>query len=233
MGLFGGKKPQYVPAKYIPPPSRQANAAPSSDDVIHSTEMRAGNLQARVAKLEQEILNHKREMSRHRKGTASYNMAYQRAMQAMKQKKRLEGRLQNTMAMQFNMEHIRDAKVEMRDQAAMVSGLRQEVQQMERMKNEIDVDDVEDIHDQMQEVMEDANEISQVLGRNYDVGVVDDYELEAELNALEDNVSLGDATNVPSYLQPAPLNTDVQVPQNAQPQATVPSYLPAQTAHRY
>lgn len=227
MGLFG-KKPEFVPAPYIAPPQPQSRTAPTMDHTIHNTEMRAGNLQARVAQLEADIANFKREMSRHPKGTASYRMYHQRAIQAMKQRKRLEGRLQNTMAVQFNLEHVRDAKSEMQDHVATVDGLRVEAQELQAFKDSVDLDEAEDLQDEIQDALEDASEVSNVLGRTYDVGVVDDAELEAELDALEESPTYADPSSVPTYLQPTPVQGAglVQQQQHVQPQHA--PHLPAQ-----
>lgn len=55
--------------------------------------------------------------------------------------------------------------------------------------------------DEMQDLMEDANEIQEALGRTYGLpNDIDEADLEAELDALGDDIGT-EAEEVPSYLQ--------------------------------
>lgn len=220
MGLFG-KKPQYIPtSRVVPPPPPPPG--PSMDHALHNAEMRTGNLEARISQLDQEIVSYKREMQRARQGTSTHNMYKRRALHAMRQKKSLEARTNMSANAAFNLEQVRDAKAMQQDNLAMVDGLRAAKQDMAVGSYQVDLDEVEDLRDDVAEAVTDVNEVSEVLGRSYDVDNVDEAELEAELEELEeDSISYatGDALTTPSYLRPQEIQPYSQTspPTSAQP----------------
>lgn len=58
----------------------------------------------------------------------------------------------------------------------------------------------QDLQDDLEDMMEQANEVQEVMGRSYGVPDIDESELEAELEALTDELSLDTDT---SYLDDA------------------------------
>lgn len=61
----------------------------------------------------------------------------------------------------------------------------------------INIDKIEDIQDELEDFTDQANEIQEVMGRSYGMPEVDDDELEAELDALGDDLALDEDS---SYL---------------------------------
>lgn len=230
MGLFG-KKPQLVHAPHVAPTPRPA-PGPSMDEAINNSSMREGNLQARIASVEQDIINFKKEMQRCRPNTATYNMYKRRALQAMKQKKSLEARAARTANATFNLEQIRDTKYMAQDNVAMASNLRAANAELRAAQQHINVDEIEDLQDDMQDILQDTNEVQEVLGRSYDVDNIDESELMAELDELEEdslNYATGDSLSTPSYLQPTPIEGAT----SQQSQVSRPGYSQPEPAQRY
>jgi len=60
--------------------------------------------------------------------------------------------------------------------------------------------DEQDLQDELEDLTEQSNELQEVMGRSYGMPEVDDDELEAELDALGDEIALDDDT---SYLDDA------------------------------
>ena len=58
----------------------------------------------------------------------------------------------------------------------------------------------QDLQDDMADMLEDANEVQEVLGRSYGMPEIDEDDLEAELDALGDDFALDEDT---SYLDDA------------------------------
>jgi charged multivesicular body protein 5 len=56
------------------------------------------------------------------------------------------------------------------------------------------------MHDEMADMLEQADEVQEALGRSYGTPEIDEDELEAELDALGDEIALDDDT---SYLDDA------------------------------
>jgi len=59
---------------------------------------------------------------------------------------------------------------------------------------------IQDLQDQLEDLTEQCSEIQEVMGRSYGMPEIDDDELDAELEALGDEIALDDDT---SYLDEA------------------------------
>merc|ERR1712212_1100550 len=59
---------------------------------------------------------------------------------------------------------------------------------------------IKDMQDELADMLEDANEVQEVMGRAYGMPEIDEDDLEAELDALGDDFALDDDT---SYLDDA------------------------------
>lgn len=215
MGLIG-KKPEYIYQPYVRPPAPQHASAPSMDEALHNAEMRVGNLDSRIAILETEIANCKRELQRTRPGSATHSTYKRKALHAMRQKKSLESRAQMASNAAFNMEQIRDAKYQQQDNITMVQGMKAANADIHPISQQVDLEEVDDIHDEMQDVLSEVNEVGDMLGRSYDVDNVDQTELEAELDELEQdsaNYATADSHGTPIYLRP----TNTEMPQPTTP----------------
>lgn len=55
----------------------------------------------------------------------------------------------------------------------------------------IDLNKIEDMQDELEDMMEDASEIQELMGRSYGMPEVDEGDLEAELEALGDDLGIG------------------------------------------
>lgn len=71
---------------------------------------------------------------------------------------------------------------------------------MKAMKKDfkkINIEEIEDLQDDMADMLEQADEIQEAMGRSYNMPEVDEDDLQAELDALGDEIALDDDT---SYL---------------------------------
>merc|ERR1712035_105738 len=103
----------------------------------------------------------------------------------------------------WNIQAAKDTQVTV---AAMKAGKKEH--------KKINIGKVERMQDDLYDMMEDANEIQDIMGRSYGMPEVDDDELEAELFALGDELSMD---NDSSYLnQVGEVNTLPEIP-SAQP----------------
>ena len=71
---------------------------------------------------------------------------------------------------------------------------------MKKEFKNINIDQIEDMQDELGDMMEEANEIQESLGRSYGMPEVDEDDLEAELDALGEDFALDEDT---SYLDDA------------------------------
>merc|ERR550519_2037530 len=71
---------------------------------------------------------------------------------------------------------------------------------MKKEFKNVNIEQIEDMQDELADMLEDANEVQEVMGRTYGMPEIDEDDLEAELDALGDDFALDEDT---SYLDDA------------------------------
>merc|ERR1712025_1299204 len=100
----------------------------------------------------------------------------------------------------FNMEQVNYSTQMLKDTKITVNAMKTGLKEMKKEYKNVNIDQIEDMQDELADMMEDANEIQESLGRSYGMPDVDEDELEAELDALGDDFALDEDT---SYLDDA------------------------------
>ena len=88
----------------------------------------------------------------------------------------------------------------LKDTKTTVNAMKVGVKEMKKEFKNINIDQIEDMQDELGDMMEEANEIQESLGRSYGMPEVDEDDLEAELDALGEDFALDEDT---SYLDDA------------------------------
>merc|ERR1711973_818985 len=88
----------------------------------------------------------------------------------------------------------------LKDTKTTVNAMKVGVKEMKKEFKNVNIDQIEDLQDDLADMLEDANEVQEALGRSYGMPDVDEDELEAELDALGDEIALDEDT---SYLDDA------------------------------
>ncbi|PPQ65597.1 hypothetical protein CVT26_000546 [Gymnopilus dilepis] len=184
---------------------------PSLQDAINSTDARMASIEVKVRKLDGELARYKEQMSKLRNGPGK-NAIQQRALRTLKQKKMYEAQLAQLTQQTFNMESAALATDNLRNTMATIDAMQVANKEMKRQYGKIDIDKIENIHYDMEELLEQANEIQETLGRSYAVpDEIDEADLEAELDALqleeeEEGPSyLADLNKVPDFIDEPPV----------------------------
>lgn len=175
--LFGSGKPKAPP--------------PNLTDCISNVDSRADSIQKKVTMLDKELMKYKEQMKKMRDGP-SKNMVKQKAMRVLKQKKMYEGQLENMRNQAFNMEQANFATQTIKDTKTTVDAMKMGVKEMKKEYKKIDIDQIEDIQDDMEDMLDQANEVQEALGRQYGMPEIDDADLDAELDALGDEMFMDD-----------------------------------------
>ncbi|OCF35542.1 charged multivesicular body protein 5 [Kwoniella heveanensis BCC8398] len=130
------------------------------------------------------------------------NAVQQRALRTLKQKRMYENQLLQLQQQTFNMEQAAMTTENLKNTMATVDAMRVANKEMKKQYKGIDIDKIESIHYDMEDLIEQANEIQESLGRSYGVpDEVDEADLQAELDALGlDDEPIGE-NETPSYLQ--------------------------------
>lgn len=133
-----------------------------------------------------------------REGPAK-NMVKQKAMRVLKQKKMYDNQRDNLMQQSFNLEQQNYNIQNIKDTKTTVDAMKVGVKEFKKAYKHVDIDQVENLQDELEDLSEQANDIQEVMGRSYGMPELDEDDLEAELDALGDELDLEDS----SYLDDA------------------------------
>ncbi|KAF4619387.1 hypothetical protein D9613_005118 [Agrocybe pediades] len=194
---------------------------PSLQDAINSTDARMSSIEVKIRKLDGELARYKEQMAKLRNGPGK-DAIQQRALRTLKQKRMYEAQIAQLTQQTFNMESAALATDNLRNTMATVDAMQLANKEMRKQYGKIDIDKIENIHYDMEDLLEQANEIQETLGRSYAVpDEIDEADLEAELDALaleqeEEGPSyLADLNKVPDFVDEAP----VEVAETSKPEA--------------
>ncbi|KAG2349124.1 vacuolar protein sorting-associated protein 60 [Suillus weaverae] len=189
---------------------------PTLQDAINATDARAASVEVKIKKLDGELFRYKEQMSKLRSGPGK-NAIQQRALRVLQQKKLYEGQLNQLQQQTFNMESAALTTDNLRNTMATVDAMKLANKEMRKQYGKIDIDKIENMHYDMEELLEQANEIQESLGRSYAVpDEIDEADLEAgtythKLDALqleeeEEGPSyLSDLNKVPDFVDETPV----------------------------
>jgi charged multivesicular body protein 5 len=183
--LFGRAKPKQPP--------------PNLTDCISNIDSRGESIDKKIARLDQELGKYREQMKKMRDGP-SKNMVKQKALRVLKQKRMYEQQRDSLMQQSFNLEQTNYGIQSVKDTKTVVDAMKISVKEFKREYKKINIDNIEDLQDQLEDLTEQSNEINEIMGRSYGMPEIDDDELEAELDALGDEIALDDDT---SYLDEA------------------------------
>ncbi|CAE1298718.1 CHMP5 [Acanthosepion pharaonis] len=183
--LFGRAKPKEPPANL--------------NDCISNIDSRGESLDKKINRLDMELKKYKDQMKKMREGP-SKNMVKQKAMRVLKQKKMYEQQREQLDSQSFNLEQQNFAIQSLKDTKTTVDAMKGGVKEFKKAYKHVNIDDIEDLQDQLEDLTEQANEVQEIMGRSYGMPEIDDSELEAELDALGDEIGLDEDT---SYLDDA------------------------------
>ncbi|XP_037933774.1 charged multivesicular body protein 5 [Teleopsis dalmanni] len=186
---------------------KQKEPPPNLNDCIAGVDSRAKSIEEKIAKLEAELRKYRDQMSKMREGPAK-NSVKQKAMRVLKQKKAYEQQAESLHNQSFNMEQANYAAQSLKDTQNTVAAMKDANKVMQKEFKKINIDQIEDIHDDMADMLEQADDVQEALGRTYGMPEVDDDELEAELDALGDEIALDDDTSYLDDMVKAPSAPD-------------------------
>lgn len=172
---------------------------PNLNDCIANVDSRAESIEKKIARLDAELVKYKDQMKKMREGPAK-NAVKQKAMRVLKQKKMYESQAGNLRNQSFNMEQANYATQTLKDTKTTVNAMKLGAKEMKKEFKNVNIDEIEDIQDDMADMLEQADEIQETLGRSYGTPEIDEDDLAAELDALGDEVLLDEDT---SYLDDA------------------------------
>lgn len=196
MNFLFGKKKEDVPA-----PNQPSDAVTKMREQEQAMEKRMAFLQK---KIDDEVLAAKT------KAKAGDRRA---AMMALKKKKTYEQQQAQLADQQFNLSN----QVQMIESAQMmkaqVEALNLGRDQMKAMQKEIDVDQVDELMDELRDVADDMEDIQSAMQQPFGAGLeIDEDELGAELDALEEDLLDERLVSLDQPTGPLPAAPDAPLP---------------------
>ncbi|EPY82766.1 transcriptional repressor NF-X1 [Camelus ferus] len=174
---------------------------------------RAESIDKKISRLDAELVKYKDQIKKMREGPAK-NMVKQKALRVLKQKRMYEQQRDNLAQQSFNMEQANYTIQSLKDTKTTVDAMKLGVKEMKKAYKQVKIDQIEDLQDQLEDMMEDANEIQEALSRSYGTPELDEDDLEAELDALgdelladEDSSYLDEAAAAPAIPEGVPTDT--------------------------
>lgn len=190
--IFGSSKPQAPP--------------PTLDETTERVNLRGDKVDDQIRKLDDQLVKYKEQIKKTRPGPAQ-DAIKRRALQVLKQRKLYESQREQLYTQQFNMEQTRFTVENIKDTVTTVQAMKAasaDMKSVMKKNKELDINYIEKMQDDMFDLMDMTREINDAMGRSYDIPEdVDESDLMAELDALEADMSMTDASKgeVPSYLQ--------------------------------
>ncbi|XP_017328368.1 charged multivesicular body protein 5 isoform X2 [Ictalurus punctatus] len=156
-------------------------------------------MEKKIARIDAELLKYKDQMKKTRDGPAK-NAVKQKAMRVLKQKRLYESQRDQLAQQSFNMEQANYTIQSLKDTKTTVEAMKIGAKEMKKSYKQVKMDQIEDLQDQLEDMMEEASEVQEALSRSYGTPDIDEDELEAELDALGDELLFDDDS---SYLDEA------------------------------
>ncbi|CAM6031664.1 unnamed protein product, partial [Sphagnum compactum] len=174
---------------------------------IIKVDARAEGIEEKIRKLEVELKKYKDQMAKMREGPAK-NSVKQKALRVLKQKRQYESQSENLRNQSFNMEQANFTAQTLKDTHSTVVAMKDSSKAMKQEFKKINIDQIDDLQDEMADMMDQANEVQDALGQTYNMPDVDEDELQAELDALGDEIALDDDTSYLDDVVKAPAAPD-------------------------
>ncbi|KAI9347175.1 Snf7 family [Zopfochytrium polystomum] len=194
---------------------------PTVADAIRETDSRVEGVEVKMKKLDAELVKYKDQMKKMREGPAK-EAVKQKAMRILKQKKLYEGQRDQLMQQSFNMEQASMTTENLKHTMVTVEAMKLANKEIKTQYKKINVDQIERMQDEMEDLLEQANEVQEIMGRSYGLPEdIDEADLEAELDALGDDLT-EETEEVPSYLQ----DDALELPSTSTEQPTLIGSLP-------
>ncbi|KAL9620691.1 MAG: hypothetical protein Q9160_004827 [Pyrenula sp. 1 TL-2023] len=176
------------------------------DDAISSIETRIESIDVKIKAFDSELATLTQKMNKMRDGPGKSAMKA-RALKVLRQRKQYDSQRDQLQQQVFNMEQTRMMQANLHHTVTTMEVLRTSTKEASKQTKALEKIDHDKLADDMADALEAQNNINESLSRAYNVpDGVEDYDLDAELEALgeeviweqEQGIGQGD---MPSYMQ--------------------------------
>jgi charged multivesicular body protein 5 len=164
---------------------------------------RIESLDVKLAKLNAELSTYQQKLAKMRDGPGKTAIK-QKALKVLQQRKQYEAQRDQLQAQSWNMEQAGMMQDNLKNTMTTIDAMKTTTKELRKQYGKVNIDKIDKLQDEMADLMDMGNDIQDAISRSYDVPEdVDESELDAELEALGDEVELdgiGESSSVPSYL---------------------------------
>ncbi|KAI8381512.1 Snf7 family [Radiomyces spectabilis] len=159
--------------------SGKKTAKPTLNDAISSTDLRTDAIEVKIRKYDAELTRYRDQMKKMREGPAK-KAVQQKALRILKQRKLCEAQRDNLQQQSFNMEQAQMTTENLRNVMATVDAMQVANKELKKQYKNVNLDKIDQLQDEMEDLLEQANEVQETLGRSYNLpDDVDEEDLEA------------------------------------------------------
>jgi charged multivesicular body protein 5 len=177
---------------------------------------RIESVDVKIAKLNAELGGYQQRLGKMRDGPGK-SAIKQKALKVLQQRKMYEGQRDQLQQQSWNMEQAGMMQDNLKNTMITVDAMKTTTKELKKQYGQIKIDKIERLQDEMADLMDLGNDIQESISRSYDVPEeVDEEELDAELEALGEEVALDgipeselpafmtDETATPNFIDEAP-----------------------------
>ncbi|KAF2651028.1 charged multivesicular body protein-like protein 5 [Lophiostoma macrostomum CBS 122681] len=181
---------------------------PTLNSAISNIDTRIESIDVKLAKLNAELSTYQTKLTRMRDGPGKTAIK-QKALKVLQQRKMYEGQRSQLQSQSWNMEQAGMMQDNLKNTMTTVDAMKTTTKELKKQYGKVDIDKIERLNDEMADLMDVGNEIQDAISRSYDVPEeVDEDELDAELEALGEEVELGgmemeSGSAMPGFLEEA------------------------------
>ncbi|KAF2866875.1 putative SNF7 family protein [Massariosphaeria phaeospora] len=176
---------------------------PTLNSAISNVDTRIESIDVKLAKLNAELTTHQQRLAKMRDGPGKTAIK-QKALKVLQQRKMYESQRDQLQQQSWNMEQAGMMQDNLKNTMTTVDAMKTTTKELRKQYGKINIDKIDKLQDEMADLMDMGNDIQESISRSYEVpDEVDEEELDAELEALGDEVELdgiGETSGVPSFL---------------------------------
>lgn len=157
----------------------------------------------KLASINAELSGYQAKLAKMRDGPGKTAIK-QKALKVLQRRKMYESQRDQLQQQSWNMEQAGMMQDNLKNVMTTVDAMKTTNKALKQQYGKINIDKIERMQDEMADLMDIGNDIQESISRSYDVPEdVDEAELDAELEALGDEVELegfGEAQGTPSFM---------------------------------
>jgi len=170
--------------------SKNTAPKPTLNSAISNVDSRVESVDVKIAKLNAELSGYQQRLGKMRDGPGKTAIK-QKALKVLQQRKMYEGQRDQLQQQSWNMEQAGMMQDNLKNTMITVDAMKTTTKELKKQYGKINVDKIERLQDEMADLMDMGNDIQDSISRSYDIPEdVDEEELDAELEALGEEVAL-------------------------------------------